>query len=303
MTHLASLRNSLRAATILWVWPLLAARLVSGVEIEEISWQERPHFRVKSASATWYYDRRGGGFSRLVDRDGQDWIAFKKDPLSKFPASAAAGYRGLPNSVFVGPDKGAGHPGFDQCHSRIVDGNAITTESNSGRWAWQWTFTNQGAHFEMLRADDEHRWWFLYEGPIAGTFTPTKKYWGTDRGGPRREVPGSGSQIFEHWHWIYFGDERVKRILMLAQHDQDSLPDTLWYLGSEDGGSASSPDGMVVFGFGRGPKTTPQLKGSGHRFSVWFVEQPINDHDDHERLAKQIRSSLQRFRDATKPRN
>ena len=121
----------------------LAAGETEAVEITEVPFQGRPHFQVRTERATWLYDRAGGGFSRLVDREGRDWIAFGAEPLSRFPDSAAAGYRGLPNLVFVGPDKGAGHPGFDRCTSETVGedtGKEIVVYCDSGRFASAWWF-------------------------------------------------------------------------------------------------------------------------------------------------------------------
>ncbi len=266
---------------------------IGAVEISEVRYEGRAHFKVKTEWMTWYYDRAGGGFSRLVDRDGRDWIAFKKDPLQQYPASAAAGYRGLPNSVFIGPDKGAGHPGFDQCISRQAGPARIQTTSRSQKWKWSWTFTERMATFSMDQADDQYKWWFLYEGPIAGSFAPTKKIWGSDQGGPRTDVPGSSTQLFDTWQWVYFGERDLSRVLFVVQHEPDDLPDTLWYLGSSDRGSVAAPDGMVVFGFGRGPGTKPQFQGAGHRFTVGFLEATVQSGEDHASLAVQIRAAIE----------
>jgi hypothetical protein len=275
-----------------WVPAILLASQVGAVEISEIRYEDRPHFMIKSDQVTWYYDRAGGGFSRLIDRDGRDWIAFRKNPLTEYPASAAAGYRGIPNAVFVGPDKGAGHPGFDRCTSETVGQATIRTTSLSRKWRWTWTFAEQTAMFSMERADDEQKWWFLYEGPIAGTFAPENKAWGTDLGGPRSDVPDSKSQVFANWRWVYFGEPGLTSVLFVLQHVPDELPDTLWYLGSSDGGSASSPDGMVVFGFGRGPRAKPQFQGAGHRFTVGLLSATVNSAGDHAKIADRIGGHL-----------
>ena len=274
---------------------LLALGAAEGpaVDITEAPFEGRPHLMVRTEKATWLYDRAGGGFSRLIDREGRDWINFGADPLSQFPASAEAGYRGLPNLVFVGPDKGAGHPGFDRCTSEVVGTDTIRTVSRSGRWAWSWTFTESTATFAMETADPEHPWWFLYEGPIAATFAPERKLWGTDRGGPRSEVPSIDSQLFERWRWVYFGDRDVPRVLFVAQHEPDDLPDTLWYLGSSDGGSATAPDGMVVFGFGRGPETKPAFRGAGVRVTVGLLETGPGGSSDHGAIASRIESAVE----------
>jgi hypothetical protein len=240
--------------------------------IEEGEYEGRPQFIVQTENATWYFDRQGGGFSRLIDSDGNDWIAFSKNPLNSFPESAAAGYRGIPNAVFMGPDKGAGHPGFDQCRSEIDGVNTIRSETLSGRWAWRWDFSNDSARFTMERADPEQKWWFLYEGPVAGSFDPSRKFWGTDKGGPSFDTPTINDQKFDRWRWAYFGDRYFKRILLVIQHSKDNLEDNLWFLGSTENGSICSSDGMIVFGFGRGPGTKPLFSGGGQSFTILFKD-------------------------------
>ena len=66
----------------------------------------------------------------------------------------------------------------------------------------------------------------------------------------------------------------------------------LWYLGSSEGGAATATDGMVVFGFGRGPGTRPQFRGAGQRFTVGLLEASVTDAADHARVAEQIRAAV-----------
>ena len=257
---------------------------------------------MRTEAATFFFDRAGGGFSRLIDRDGRDWIAFSKEPLRRFPDSAAAGYRGMPNAVFGSgnPDAGAGHPGFDQCKS-TAKGNVIRTASKSGKWGWTWTFTETTATMTMEKADPNHAWWFLYEGPVAGSFDPKTKFWGTSNGGPRMDIPDNTNQFFDEFQWVYFGDRETPRVLFIAQHEPDDLDDTVWYLGGSEGGAATAPDGMMVFGFGRGKGTQPLLKDAGQKFTVSFIEMghvttraPFESPDDpaaRERLHRRIEAA------------
>ena len=240
------------------------------VEISETTYQDRAHYLIHTSNADWYYDKTGGGFSRIVDHDGKDWIHFRKDPLQKYPASAAAGYRGLPNLVYgsENPDAGAGHPGFDRCTSLKVGNQAIRTTSRSGKWAWSWYFHERSATMTMEKTDPEHSWWFLYEGTIAGQFKPDQHYWGTDQNAPSQAVPTSKQQHFGQWQRVFFGDVNDSKLLFIHQHQPDKLPDTFWYLGAENGGSVESSDGMCVFGFGRGPGTSPQFNQPYIQFTV-----------------------------------
>jgi hypothetical protein len=272
---------------------LVAARPALGIEIREGMHEGRPQFVVQTGTVTWYYDRAGGGFSRLLDRDGVDWIAFSKTPLSEFPASAAAGYRGMPNAVFTGPDKGVGHPGFDQCESELAGPDKIRTRSLSGKWEFSWTFKESSATFVMEKADQESPWWFLFEGPVAGRFAPRDQYWGTSEGGPIREAPGIGNQRFGQWQWAYFGDTAVDRILFVVQHDRDELDDTFWYMGSSDGGVATAPDGMVVFGFGRTAGTRALLQGAGTRVTTGFLEWGVRSRAQHEETGRTFERLIQ----------
>lgn len=285
--------NNSRLFPTLGLFFLLSLVTTFATELAEVAIREGTHedrscFIVRTDQVTWYYDRSGGGFCRLVDRDDQDWIASRKNPLNQFPESAAASYRGMPNLVFTGPDKGAGHPGFDRCATSIIDEHSIRTTSNSGQWSWTWSFAGASASFEMERVPGTGAWWFLYGGPIAGTFSPGNKFWGTDKGGPRIDVPDLNSQLYDTWKWIYFGDRAAPRVLVIEQHGPDQFPDTLWYLGSSQGGSVESPDGMVVIGFGRGPGTSPMFRGAGQKFTVSLLEVKVANGEDHTRLAEMI---------------
>lgn len=250
--------------------------LCADVTIEQGEYEGRPQFVIRTARSTYFYDRAGGGFSRLIDVDGRDWVAFRKDPLSNFPQSAAAGYRGIANLVFGAgnPDAGAGHPGFDQCVSTIVGEHTISTRSKSGTWHWRWSFTEDHATLTILQADPVNPYWFLYEGPVGGKWSPSTHYFGTDAGGPLRDLPDTKNQSFGRWRWAYFGDKECSRVLLAVQRRKDQLDDTLWYLGDSAQG-ISSNDGMIVFGFGRGPGTQPLFREAGEQFRIGFVESPL----------------------------
>jgi hypothetical protein len=280
--------RSLLAASTFILLCLLGFPSLKAVQIIEDVFEGRPQFVVQTENATWWYDRKGGGFSRLLDREGRDWIAFSREPLNEFPASAAAGYRGMPNAVFTGPDKGAGHPGFDLCESEKEAPNIIRTRSRSGQWHWTWTFTENSATFDMIEADPGQPWWFLYEGPVAGRFAPSSQYWGTSAGGPNHHTPGLRDQEFGQWRWAYFGDTGVERIFFIRHHHPDQLADTFWYLGSSQGGAAAAPDGMVVFGFGRGPGTQPLFRGAGQQFTAGFLEMRVATEPDHLAVGRRI---------------
>jgi len=265
------------------------------VEITDAQYEGRDQFRIVTAGATWFYDKAGGGFSRLLDTDGHDWISFHDTHLAKAPAGAAGGFRGIPNLVFgkQNPDAGAGHPGFDRCESVVSGPDTIRSTSRSGKWAWSWRFAAGFAELTIERADAEQPWWFLYEGTPGGRFAPRQQYWGTDLGGPNREVPSHSAKNDNRgrWRWIYFGDEAVDRVLFVADREGDAIDDQFSYMGSSAAG-IDAPDGMVVFGFGR-LRSKPLMTGAGRHFLVGFLEQPVKDRDSHERVKQRIGDLLQ----------
>lgn len=266
------------------------------VRITEAEYEGRAQFKIETAGAIWFYDRAGGGFSRLIDADGRDWISFHKTPLKESPAGAAAGFRGMPNLVFGkdNPEAGAGHPGFDQCESVVVGTDTIRTATKSGRWAWTWRFDAGRATLTVDKTDGDRPWWFLYEGPIAGRWAPGEHTWGTNLGGPNRTTPDRSTlrEAIGRWRWVYFGDRSSPRVLFVAQVEADEVDDVYYYMGSTKEG-LRAPDGMVVFGFGRtGAK--PLMRGAGARFVVGFVETPVADEPGHARVAAQIEGALGR---------
>ncbi|MCA9190381.1 MAG: hypothetical protein KDB03_01410 [Planctomycetales bacterium] len=262
---------------------------LANVRIYEEQYENRPHFVIRTSSATYWLDQASGGFSRLVDNQGADWIAFRSHPLNKFPDSAAAGYRGLPNMVFgsENPDAGVGHPGFDKCQSKIVADNSIEVTSFSGRWKWLWTFDDQSAMISILEVDPNRPYWFLYEGPVAGNWSPSTTYGGTDSEGPFGQLPDRNRQRFGRWQWVYFGQQNSPYVLVLKQLQLDDQDDTFWLMGNGHK-QLEATDGMLVFGFGRGPGTQPLLRSAPSQFRLGFVRvsESADEHARHSQIAQ-----------------
>jgi len=148
-------------------------------------YEERDHFLVETSKITYYYDIKGGGFARIIDSEGHDWVSFKMQPWGEYPAAAASAFRGLPNMFFQQEDDGAGHPGHDKCTSWIEEGK-IVTDSLSGRWRWEWTFFADHVVLDVVKADPDRAYWFLYEGTPGGSFDPDNTYFGTDAIGSKK---------------------------------------------------------------------------------------------------------------------
>jgi len=263
------------------------------ITIEDATWENRPHFRIETKTATYFFDKAGGGFSRVIDTDDVDWVNFNGDVTAEVPTGAAGSYRGIPNMVYRFDDGGAGHPGFDQCISEKEGENIIRTRSKRGKWQWSWTFYYDHASMTLEKTDPDRTFWFLYEGPVAGSFKPERKYWGTDLGGPRFETPSlnRGENIVGNWQWVYFGDKETDRIFYVAQNPKDTLNDFFAYMGNTKEGN-SSPDGMIVFGFSRDKGTVALEQKSDVNYKIGFLERKITSREDHDWATKQIESIL-----------
>jgi hypothetical protein len=262
----------------------------NGIVIKDDIYEGRAHFRIETKTATYLFDKAGGGLSRVMDADGIDWVHYNGDPHAKGASGAAGGFRGIPNMVFRGDDGGAGHPGFDQCISEKVDDRTIRSTSKSGKWQWSWTFFDDHARMTMEKVDRDRTYWFLYEGPVAGSFNPYNNYWGTDLGGPRYETPSlnKGENIVGNWEWVYFGAKDTNRIFYVAQSPGDNLNDFFAYMGNTSDGN-DAPDGMIVFGFGRDKGTIALMREDDVTFYIGFLDKKITSEKDHKWAGQQIK--------------
>jgi hypothetical protein len=246
------------------------------VSVHEGQDEGYPCLVIETPSATYSYQTAAGGFSSIVDRDGIDWIGFAPG-RAHGRIGAANVYRGLPNAVW--PDN-IGHPGYHRCSSHWTvheDRAVIHTESDDGAWAWNWAITAHAAEFAMCRAPDDRKYWFLYEGVIGGSYDPAACYWGSPRHGRSQESPqlldANGADcVREPFQWAYFGANRVPRVFYLVRTSVGDEPGLLAYMGADNEGS----DGMMVFGFGRGPGPEPLLSGE-NSFVIGFLESTQHD--------------------------
>lgn len=269
--------------------PLVNGQMVHGAEIQfpgimllvkyeqppviitEVSHQNTPHFRVETHAGTYYIEKQSGGCASLIDRNGRDWVGFSKTGNDNPTNSADSDYRGLPNLVFQDPGDGVGHPGFNVSTTEQVALNELRVRSNNDRWQFRWIFYANHAEVVVEETDPTRQYWFLWEGPVAGQFNPGSHYWGTNVNGLRTDQPS----IFQSpasgpWQWAFFGDKTVNTTLFVAQQETDEQSDYFAYMGNQQKEGTLSPDGMNVFGFGRGLHTDPQLSGP-NRFYVGLV--------------------------------
>lgn len=266
------------------------------VRIERGVYGGRPHHIVSTASATYWIDDPSGGMSRLIDPHGRDWIAFRPDADEDYPRSAATSFRGLPNAVFGGSHSGFGHPGFDVASTEQTAPNRLAAETLDGRWSIEWTFHDDHADLVIEPPSESEKYWFLYEGPIAGRFTPLTQFIVTDRW-DRDDTPRDyqkGDRHYDHWRWAAVGDRQRSGTLFLVDRDGDEALDTFSHLGSDEA-ALESEDGMVVFGFGRGRgKDTggiePLLSGV-RRFRIALHHSPSDHPVDYAAVAENLLSN------------
>lgn len=280
-----------RYASLVWAFLTLLIQACSPGEynliISEVSYEKRPHLKISTEQLEYYYDMKGGGFSRIIDNEGNDWINFKTDPWGIYPASAASSFRGMPNLVFGQGDDGAGHPGHEKCTSRLEE-NKIITESLSGLWKWSWEFFNDHAILKILKTDPERKYWFLYEGTPGGSFQPEQSFFGTSSRGP---CPGgydyfNGDILWDNFQWMYVGTARAKACLYMVQVQNDSQKDMISFLGNSEAG-LESKDGMTVIGFGRDEGAKPLISGP-EEFIIGIYNKLDQPEETHMSISKFI---------------
>ncbi|MCP9237833.1 VCBS repeat-containing protein [Lewinella sp. JB7] len=241
---------------------LVRRQPVDSVRITTATYEDRPHFVVTTPAATYYYDRAGGGLSRLIDPRGSDWIAYRTEPWDQYPASAAGAYRGMPNLVFGGPHGGAGHPGHDRMTSRIAAPDRIISTTPDGQWEWTWSFTPTGARLDVTTVPPDATYWFLYEGTPGGSYDPENFLYAIDDRDPVGETPDfyRGESRFTPMRQIRIGDRELPYMLRITHLTETPSESVIGLLGNTETG-VGSPDGMVVFGFGRTEGTSAVLRG------------------------------------------
>jgi hypothetical protein len=267
-----------------------SAVLCQQVYITDTVYQQRPHFKITTPAATYLFDRKGGGFSGIIDKDGADWISYKNDTAAaSYPASAGNRYRGLPNAVFGNEDGGVGHPGFDKAVSEQSGTNEITTNSISGKWQWTWTFYREYAVWNITKTDTSRFYWLLYEGTVGGKWNNiSDKYWGSSNTMNGRMTDFYKNQaLFAPASFLYFGDKTINRIFYMVQKEPDGLDDIVGWLGNETNGMLSSPDGMVVAGLGRNKDGKPTMQ-QANTFRIGFIERKITGSRQYRTIKKMM---------------
>lgn len=261
----------------------------SPVIISAVIYLDQPHFKVKTATATYYIEKQSGGCSSMIDLQGLDWVKFKKTGNDAPTLSSDSDYRGIPNLVYQDSENdGVGHPGFNKCSVTVNGDHTLLVESIDKKWQFRWIFHAHYAELVIDKTDSERNYWFLYEGPVAGQFDPSNQYWGNNVDGIRTDQPS----IFENpvagfWQWAFFGDNRIDQTIFFAHSGKDNIADFFAYMGNIQDKGNDARDGMNVFGFGRDIKAAPLLSGK-QRFIMGFFPEKVIDKKSFKRLKHRI---------------
>jgi len=196
--------------------------------------------QIETSVATYFYQKAEGGFSSIVDADGNDWVSWN----SNSNPGSAGGFRGIPNMGPAGFHPGAGHDVITRIVSRgplraVLE--SADSDGNMVRWEFYPTFARQ----TVLSMNQPY--YFLYEGTPGGALDGNDTVVLSD---------GSVHSINETWNdtnglgsengqeWVYFRDSQVGangRYFYFVHDTPDQLEDSYFNL----------EDNMTVFGFGR----------------------------------------------------
>ena len=212
------------------------------------------NLKIETSNATYYFRKSGGGFSGVIDLEGNDWIGHSKAPKS------SGMWRGLPNTNIPGwrpEETGTVTKIVSEAYDRLT----ISCEKND--YECTWTFFPDHATMTVINADSNY--YFSYEGAPNGQFDTTTNYFFRPDlrvkhflGKPSEEtdIINQGS---ESWEWCYFGDTKTNRALFFIHHEDDLLTDYYRPLGE-----------MTVFGFGRSGSANELLEKVPQKFTIGF---------------------------------
>jgi hypothetical protein len=211
--------------------------------------------RIATAAGTYDYHTNGGGFSSLVDTQGNDWINWNA------AAGSAGVYRGIPNLVYP-TDGGHFHPGTLTSNSQIVGQGplkiSILSATTDNQWQALWEIYPTYARMTVLKAAVAY--WFLYEGTPGGVL---------EQGDGVMRSNGTISDAYASWtgdlsgeEWVAFSDAGTVRSLFLAHEEDDALTDSY---------RVDNQNLMTIFGFGR-DYNGRRLVDTPQHFVVGLVE-------------------------------
>jgi hypothetical protein len=223
---------------------------------------------IETASAIYFYGKRGAGFASIVDPDGHDWISYRHG------GKARGEYRGLPK---CGQPVKYFHCGYG--FGQYTNSNPFTTtfqqlapdhirvhsETKDGIASCDWDFFP--THATMTLPKIPGRYWFLYEGTPGGALDVADDF--VLRPGGQR------TPLAEPWvddvRWMLFGAKESPFGLLLFAHQRSApVSCVAWPYKPEPDGGVNQ---MTVAGFGRpgwqdAKQHTPPLETLPAKFSI-----------------------------------
>ena len=224
------------------------------------TYEGQAHHVFTQEGATLWFDNTGGGFSRLIDRDGRDWITFRK----RNPGQSGW-FRGLPNLGYPG---NLFHPGYATAATTLVSSGPLRivfdTATTDGVWRLRWSIYPDRATLSVLQKDATRNFWFLYEGTPGGQVDLTTDF--TLRpDGTRTPLGTAWSTVLPAAGWIGVEDSVLGRSLLLVQHEADTATDSSYVMETGD----AAGENMTVISFGRaGEEPVPLIGATPRTFTL-----------------------------------
>ncbi len=219
---------------------------------------------IATQEATYYLQKDNGGFSSIIDNDGNNWLSFAPDPSS----DAQGVYRGLPQAV----NNGGFHPGFDFGTTQIVSTGPLKTTlistmtvdvgDGNGPQTYVMKYEIYPTYVTATMMQAPENYWFVYEGtpggPASGNVLNTNDYImqsdGTQTNIATTFNDANGVGNGNGQEWLYFEDGTADRYLFMVKDQATSQQDDYFDAAGE----------MTVFGFGR---DNTQVQEAAHLLS------------------------------------
>ena len=251
-------------------WTLLLLLLLDSCEIEKVHLTDGVDesagggsaYIIKTPLAIYYLDKKGGGLSSMIDKDGVDWIGFH----NKKGSGHKGEYRGFPNAIHRqdGSYFHAMNAGTDPSSSVVeIESDQhvrITFTSENQKWQGQWDFYLDRCDFTMRKVSSGYKYWVQYEG-VPGGKKDTTDFWYASVDNKQHPIEEPFNGDLPPPEWMAFGDQNSPYVLYLLHQEDDDFPDNY----------VSRPD-MTVLGFGRQNKTrTSKYLNTVQTFSIGFI--------------------------------
>jgi uncharacterized repeat protein (TIGR02543 family) len=231
-------------------------------------------YRIQTNNATYDYHVQGGGFSSMIDIDGNDWLDYHDSP-----PDAGGAFRGTPN--MVPPPDGLFHPGKSEMITyQVYSGplkETFRSRTYDNQWEVQWDIYPTYAKMTVLRRDPTKNYWWLFEGTPGGRLENTgaanTQDFVTLSNGTTFLTSSNYEGDLQGDEWVFISDPDVDnastaaRSVFLVNADSDTAVDS--YRTLESGGNKK----MTIWGFGRNrTNNTTYLNQTPKRFYIGLMD-------------------------------